>query len=211
MKIGSALLFSGLFFFHTILIYFISTPVLADARKNLQTRLSQVESFYATFSHKIINSEGDIIQEALGEFWIKRPNLFNWHIIFPEKSFLISDGKTIWFYTPFIQQATAIWLKDAIDNIPFILMIRNNLNYWMQYNIKQKNDYFELIPKKSKGNLEKITTSINRRGIIKNLTLTEKSGQLSIYHFKDQKNTEINICKFNFTLPQEVTLDDQRQ
>lgn len=38
---------------------------------------------------------------------------FNWHMTQPDESILVSDGKTLWFYNPFVEQATATWLKDA--------------------------------------------------------------------------------------------------
>lgn len=210
-KRGRALLCSGLFFCHAIVIGFMSTPVWADARQNLQTRLAKVNSFYATFSQQVTSAEGDVVQQGAGKLWIKRPNLFNWHVTSPDESVLISDGETLWFYTPLVEQATATWLKDATDNTPFILMTRNNLNDWRQYNVKQQNDDFELTPKKAKGNLEKFTISVTTSGMIKTFTLIEQSGQRSAYGLQDQKNTEVDMNKFTFTLPKEVTLDDQRQ
>ncbi len=42
-----------------------------------------------------------------GDLWVKRPNLFNWHMTQPDESVLVSDGKTLWFYNPFVEQATA--------------------------------------------------------------------------------------------------------
>jgi len=189
----------------------MSTPVWADARQNLQTRLAKVNSFYATFSQQVTSAEGDVVQQGAGELWIKRPNLFNWHITSPDESVLISDGETLWFYTPLVEQATATWLKDATDNTPFILMTRNNLNDWMQYNVKQQNDDFELTPKKANGNLEKFTISVTTSGMIKTFTLIEQSGQRSAYRLQDQKNTEVDMSRFTFILPKEVTLDDQRQ
>lgn len=38
---------------------------------------------------------------------MKRPNLFNWHMTSPDESVLVSDGQTLWFYNPFVEQVTA--------------------------------------------------------------------------------------------------------
>ncbi|MFH4294423.1 outer membrane lipoprotein chaperone LolA, partial [Acinetobacter baumannii] len=43
----------------------------------------------------------------------------------PDESILVSDGKTLWFYNPFVEQATATWLKDATGKTPFMLIARN--------------------------------------------------------------------------------------
>ena len=66
---------------------------------------------------------------------------------FDDESILVSDGKTLWFYNPFVEQATATWLKDATGNTPFMLIARNQSSDWQQYNIKQNGDDFVLTPK----------------------------------------------------------------
>lgn len=56
-------------------------------------------------------------------------------------------GKTLWFFNPFVEQATATRLKDATGNTPFMLIARNRASDWQQYNIKQNGDDFVLTPK----------------------------------------------------------------
>lgn len=87
------------------------------------------------------------MQDGQGDLWVKRPNLFNWHMTQPDESVLVSDGKTLWFYNPFVEQATATRLKDATSNTPFMLIARNQSSDWQQYNIKQNGDDFVLTPK----------------------------------------------------------------
>ncbi len=79
----------------------------------------------------------------------------------PDESILVSDGKTLWFYNPFVEQATATWLKDATGNTPFMLIARNQSSDWQQYNIKQNGDDFVLTPKASNGNLKQFTINVD--------------------------------------------------
>ncbi|MCC3263291.1 outer membrane lipoprotein chaperone LolA, partial [Paenibacillus polymyxa] len=65
------------------------------------------------------------MQDGQGDLWVKRQNLFNWHMPQPDESVLVSDGKTLWFYNPFVEQATATWLTDATSNTPLMLIARN--------------------------------------------------------------------------------------
>lgn len=189
----------------------ISTSVLADASTDLQGRLSKVNSFHANFSQKVTSSEGAAVQEGEGELWVKRPNLFNWHMTSPDESVLISDGETLWFYNPFVEQATATWLKNATGNTPFMLITRNNPDDWKQYNVKQKGDDFELTPKNASGNLKQFTITVTPAGTIKSFAAVEQDGQRSAYTLKGQQNSSADVSKFKFTLPKGVTLDDQRQ
>ncbi len=107
-----------------------------------------MSSFHASFTQKVTDGSGNAVQDGQGDLWVKRPNLFNWHMTQPDESVLVSDGKTLWFYNPFVEQATATWLKDATSNTPFMLIARNQSSDWQQYNIKQNGDDFVLTPKK---------------------------------------------------------------
>ncbi|EFE93565.1 outer membrane lipoprotein chaperone LolA [Serratia odorifera] len=190
---------------------FASTSVLADAAQDLQTRLAKVNSFHASFTQTVTGGDGSAVQQGEGELWVKRPNLFNWHMTSPDESVLVSDGETLWFYNPFVEQVTATWLKSATGNTPFMLITRNSPSDWKQYNIKQKGDDFELTPKSSSGNLKQFAISVTNSGTIKSFAAVEQDGQRSAYALKSQQNTTVDAGKFKFTPPKGVTLDDQRQ
>lgn len=66
-----------------------------------------MSSFHASFTQKVTDGSGNAVQDGQGDLWVKRPNLFNWHMTQPDESVLVSDGKTLWFYNPFVEQATA--------------------------------------------------------------------------------------------------------
>ncbi len=102
----------------------------------------------------------------------------------PDESILVSDGKTLWFYNPFVEQATATWLKDATGNTPFMLIARNRASDWQQYNIKQDGDNFVLTPKASNGNLKQFTINVGRDGTIHQFSAVEQDDQRSAYQLK---------------------------
>lgn len=78
----------------------VASSVWADAASSLKSRLDKVSSFHATFTQKVTDGSGAAVQEGQGDLWVKRPNLFNWHMTQPDESILVSDGKTLWFYNP---------------------------------------------------------------------------------------------------------------
>ncbi|MGE9550592.1 outer membrane lipoprotein chaperone LolA [Erwinia amylovora] len=194
-----------------LLAAFTSASALADASSDLQQRLDKVKSFHASFSQKVTDGSGQSVQDGEGELWVKRPNLFNWHMTAPDESILISDGKTLWFYNPFVEQVSATWLKDATSNTPFMLIARNQGSDWKQYNIKQQGDNFELTPKSADGNLKQFTINVSTNGTINQFSAVEQDGQRSSYALKSQQNGAVSADKFQFTPPKGVTVDDQRQ
>lgn len=183
----------------------------ADAAGALKTRLDKVNTFHASFTQKVTDAGGVAVQEGQGDLWVKRPNLFNWHMTQPDESVLVSDGKTLWFYNPFVEQASATWLKDATSNTPFMLIARNQASDWQKYNIKQNGDSFELTPKNSGSNLKQFTIDVASNGTINAFSAIEQDGQRSSYSLKSQQNGTVDAAKFTFTPPRGVTVDDQRQ
>ncbi|WP_457913830.1 outer membrane lipoprotein chaperone LolA [Candidatus Gillettellia adelgis] len=194
-----------------ILFGLTSISVLAGAKQDLQYRLTKLDSFYARFSQTITNSDGITVQQGEGELWAKRPNLFNWHMISPDNNMLISDGQTLWFYNPYIAQVTASWLKDSVNNTPFILILRYNSNEWNQYQVTQQGDNFQLTPKSRHTNLKQFIINVSKYGTIRNLVTVEQDGQCNKYILKNQHDISGGLTKFIFTPPQGVTLDDQRK
>ncbi|ARJ40573.1 outer-membrane lipoprotein carrier protein LolA [Pantoea alhagi] len=188
-----------------------SAGALADASSELQQRLDKVSSFHASFSQKVTDSSGSNVQEGEGEMWVKRPNLFNWHMTAPDESVIISDGKTLWFYNPFVEQVSATWLNSATSNTPFMLIARNQSSDWKQYNVKQQGDNFELTPKTDAGNLKQFMINVSGNGTINQFSAIEQDGQRSSYVLKSQNNGPVSADKFTFTPPKGVTVDDQRQ
>ncbi|HIE0658376.1 MULTISPECIES: outer membrane lipoprotein chaperone LolA [unclassified Providencia] len=184
--------------------------VLADASEDLQERLNKVNSFQASFSQKVTSPEGDLIQEGVGDLWLERPNLFNWNMTSPDESVLVSDGKNLWFYNPFVEQVTVTNLADATQDTPFLLITRNDPKDWKQYSIIQQGNTFDLKPKQTNGTLKRFSITVSPQGTIEQFSAVEQDGQTSSYQLKEQKNGRVDASKFKFTVPKGVTLDDQR-
>ena len=189
----------------------IGSTAWADAAGDLQSRLDKVSTFHASFTQKVTDGSGATVQEGQGDLWVKRPNLFNWHMTQPDESVLVSDGKTLWFYNPFVEQVSASWLKDVTSNTPFMLIARNQASDWSQYNIKQTGDDFVLTPKNGAGNLKQFTINVGRDGAIHSFSAIEQDDQRSSYALKAQPTTTVDASKFTFTPPAGVTIDDQRK
>lgn len=177
----------------------------------LRNRLKKINDFYARFTQQVINANNGILLQSHGELWIKRPNLFNWHMISPEENFLVSDGKTLWFYIPLIKQVTAYWLHNFSDNIFFMLFSDNNVHKWDDYNVSQKEDFFYLIPVHDNCNLQECRVEITDCGTIRQFSIFEKKDQYVDYYLLDQNNNTIDVRKFYFTISEEIQLDEQRE
>lgn len=144
------------------LLAFIAPLALANPQDNLISRLDKVNAFSADFSQKVTSADGDVISEGSGTLAIERPNLFNWTTAEPDENVLVSDGKTLWYYSPFVEQVTAMWLDQATDQTPFALLTRNNKAEWQQYTVTQKGDVFTLKPKSQSSRVGEFVVDVKK-------------------------------------------------
>lgn len=105
----------------------------------------------------------------------------------PDESVLVSDGKNLWFYNPFVEQVTVTNLADATQDTPFLLITRNNPRDWKQYSIIQQGNTFDLKPKLSNGTLKRFSITVSPEGTIEKFSAVEQDGQTSAYQLKEQK------------------------
>lgn len=183
----------------------------ADAATELQNRLQKVNSFAADFTQNVSSATGDQVQQGTGRIQIKRPNLFRMDNQSPQETKIISDGKTLWFYDPFVDQVTANWVEDAVNNTPFVLLTSNEKSYWQQYTVEQKSDTFVLKPKAKNSNIKQFDVRIGADGVLKGFSTIEKDGQSNLYILRNITNNPLANDLFKFSVPKGAEFDDQRK
>ncbi|MGY4676148.1 outer membrane lipoprotein chaperone LolA [Pasteurella sp. P03HT] len=189
----------------------MSSVAWADAAKELQQRLAKVDMLSADYAQTVSAADGKNVQQGSGKLQIKRPNLFRMDNKEPQESQIISDGKTLWFYDPFVEQVTANWVKDAVNNTPFVLLTTDDKSHWAQYTVEQKADTFTLVPKAKKSHIKQFTIRIDQEGVLRNFSTTEKDGQSNLYVLRNITNQTLASSLFHFTVPKGVEVDDQRK
>lgn len=194
-----------------VLLSLVAFNVSAAADNELKTRLAKVNVLHASFTQSVYSADNQLVQEGKGELWLSRPNLFRWVMTEPDESLLVSDGKTLWFYNPFVEQVTALWLNDATNNTPFMLITRNSDAQWSKFHIAQQGDTFVLTPKSQKGEDKPFDITVTPTGKILSFVAKEADGQKSIYRLSNHTSASVSADKFIFKVPKGVTLDDQRQ
>ncbi|MCJ8295936.1 MAG: outer membrane lipoprotein chaperone LolA [Colwellia sp.] len=205
----------------------LSSPS-SEAKQRLMAKLGKLAFFSAQFTQKIINGQGEVLQEGSGTLAISKPNLVNWKTITPDETLIVSDGNTLWFYDPFIEQASAYSLAKSIHNTPILLLTSDEPQLWQQYDVSQ--DYSVSQDSNAKAGMRFVVTPKDNNSQIKQLTLSfasadvgAKDSQLTEFSFKDATGqiSHISLSQFNskdkpsaslftFTLPQGVRLEDKR-
>ena len=186
--------------------------VFADSAVNeLKTKLVKYDAIKNDFIQKISAPDGTILNEGKGSLIISRPGKVIWETIEPEKEKIISNGKTVWFYTPFIEQVMILNYTSAIEGSPFMLLAGTNEERWDEYNITKENNKFIIKKKKNADRSSSFILSFDGDDHLSTFSNVEASGQTSHYSFKtykDYNKPADNI--FEFKIPKGVEVDDQR-
>lgn len=190
----------------------------SEAKQQLMAKLGKLAYFTADFSQNIINEQGEILQQGTGNLAISKPNLVNWKTITPDETLIVSDGNSLWFYDPFIEQASAYSLAKSIHNTPILLLTSDEPTLWQQYDVVEEGLRFVVTPKDKNSQIKQLTmsfTSADVKGVM-DAQLTEFSfqdatgqiSQISLSNFNSKVKPAASL--FKFSLPQGVRLEDKR-
>ena len=142
---------------------------------------------------------------------VKRPNLFRMNTQQPQENQIISDGKNLWFYDPFVSQVTVNTVEDAVNNTPFVLLTSNNKSHWDQYDVTQNADTFVLKPKAKKSSIKQFDVRIDENGVMKGFSTIERDGQSNLYLLRNIASSNLSNDLFKFSVPKGAEVDDQRK
>lgn len=177
----------------------------------LKAKLEKFNGFSANFSQDVIDAEGNTLQSATGKLIVKRPNLIYWQTTEPDETLVVSDGNTLWFYNPFVEQVSAFNVINAVLNTPILLLSDTSEQTWADYHVSQQSaDEYQI----RSLNQEAQVTSLNlvfADDKLAKFTIVDATGQLSHFNLSKIVTTPVpSDDLFKFTLPANVDFDDQR-
>ncbi|EMA2446944.1 outer membrane lipoprotein chaperone LolA [Vibrio fluvialis] len=191
-------------------LFFCSFSVFATPKETLSERLALADGFSAKFEQQVVSPDGDVVMEGNGLVDIARPSLFRWETLAPDENLLVSDGKSLWYYSPFIEQVTIYNQEQATEQTPFVLLTRNRASDWDAYQVEEKGDVFTLTPTAVDSNQGQFQITIDSKGVVKGFNVIEQDGQKSLFTFNDVKQQKPQVSRFKFDVPDGVEVDDQR-
>lgn len=192
------------------LINTVHAAVLTDADL-LKEKLAKFKQINAAFYQVVTNPEGEVLNESQGQLTISRPGKFRWQVNTPEEELIVSDGETMWLYSPFIEQVTLINLSDAIAGTPFVLLSGANEQQWQNYLVSRDNNRFTIKGVDSQEEHNRFIFEFNKAGNIDKFVVIEELGQRSEFTLTHQPLAQKMAADyFSFKIPADVEIDDQR-
>lgn len=187
-------------------------PPAAPTLEAMQAKYKDIRALTAEFTQRQTNAALGSTKESTGRIFIKRPNMFRWQTLEPEKSILVGNGHKIWYYTPpfrdgergqvMVKRAADVQSRLAIDLLAGHADIKKDFKCKPlapgAYNLKPLKpagdvDRIELFLEKPTNLVYKLvlfTTTGNQTELtLKNVILEPQLGD-SMFNFIPPENTE---------------------
>ncbi|WP_105254142.1 outer membrane lipoprotein chaperone LolA [Pseudoalteromonas sp. T1lg75] len=200
-------------FMSAVLFSLTATHALADDAKALKAKLATLNSLSSEFSQQVFDPEGELVSQSQGQLQLEQPRKIRWQQQTPDETLFVSNGVDSYYYDPFAEQVTLLDTTKLIDNTPFILLTTDDEQLWQKFTITAIEQGFAVKPvSKEQGQVEQLSLYFNEQEQISALEVIDQSGQRSKFQFEDAKiNGDIDDERFEFTIPEQVFIDDQRE
>lgn len=195
----------------TTCVWSLSFNALTDDGAALKKKLASIRQFSAHFEQQVVDAQGKPLQNGSGEMVLQRPDRFRWEAKKPDDNLIVSDGKAVWLYDPFVEQVTVMSLSKAVVNTPFLLISSTDDKIWNNYLIDQDGSAFTITSKQKDQRIESLRMVFDNQNHITRMEVNEAQGQRSEFTLSSfNANPVIKSDTFNFKTPEGVMVDDQR-
>lgn len=182
----------------------------SDLSAELRQQLGQFDGFNAEFKQNVTSAQQQLVYEGRGQLSIAKPGKLRWEQREPDQDQIISDGQTIWYYSPFVEQVSIYNTDDAIANTPFILLTDQRESLWQGYQVDLKDGWY-WVASKEDANQPKFAISFSESGDIASFVIVDNQGQRSEFSLSAfNRQSAFSADLFSFTVPEGTSVDDQR-
>ncbi len=193
---------------------FFSVSSSADTASQALSRLfSQVTTIQASFTQRVTDKKGRLLQYSTGKMVLSRPNQFRWEVIKPVEQLIIANNKKLWVYDPDLQQVTIRLLNQEAGETPALLLTRTNAALEKSFSVASQMrsgmQWFRLTPKDKSSLFEAIELGFSHQ-VIQEMQLTDHLGQKTTIQFNQVRtNGMVSASLFQFIPPAHTDVIDE--
>ncbi|MFT5396277.1 MAG: outer membrane lipoprotein carrier protein [Gammaproteobacteria bacterium] len=201
-----------------VIICILSSAFVSAAERvdPLKVFLKEFETLQADFTQTLLSENGEQLEKTTGTLYLQQPGKFNWHYKEPYVQKIITNGEVLWIYDEDLEQLTIrTFESDMIERTPAAIILGNSKleQHFIQVelgNIEGFN-WVELTPRDLDAQYKNIRIGfdVKRLGM---MIIADNLGQTTRIDFNDvSKNTKLAADLFNFEIPEDVDVIDERQ
>ena len=185
-------------------LFFFSSFAFANPVTNLEKKLEYISSLKANFIQTSDDSDGQ--SSTKGLFLLKKPGKFYWKTEKNVHQTIISDGKTLWIYDQDLEQVLIKTLKSNVGVGPVLLLNGNINSLEKNYNVKQSDNTYTLIPKEQTL-YRRIQIIFDNKGLLLHMRFEDNTGIWTNFNFRNvQVNQPLSNKIFIFVPPPHIDI-----
>jgi outer membrane lipoprotein carrier protein len=195
--------------FYLFLIVLVPFNTYAgEGRVLLDRFLTETQTMSANFTQTLKSSDGKLLQESAGTFYLQRPGRFRWNYTEPYPQEIVSDGERVWIYDVDLEQVTVQKQGTGRDNTPMALL-QNRQRLEDAFEIHERGSEaglhrIELLNKQLDTDFDRVMIGLDSQGL-RFLQLHDQFDQTTHIFFTDLKpNPELESVLFEFVPPEGV-------
>ncbi|NOQ81136.1 MAG: outer membrane lipoprotein chaperone LolA [Methylophaga sp.] len=174
----------------------------------LNSFVQTVVTFQAKFTQTVLDSRGQVIDEAEGLFILERPGKFRWDYKLPYPQYIVADGQRIWFYDVDLEQVTVKSQLEALADTPATLLSGETMpeEKYLLTDIPSDDGliWVELIPKDVDSNFQTVTLAFDQQGLNQMIMKDSFDQKTRLVFSQTTENSELASDVFVFTPPSGV-------
>lgn len=203
-----------------ILPLLLSLAALAHGQQSLDPAarlqdLLQLEAMSGQFTQGQYDESGELLQQTQGEFSLQQGQRFIWQSAEPYPQTLQSDGITLWYYDPDLEQLTIKDLASQLANTPMAILTSKSADIAQHYQLSQpqwpQGERFVLIPRDSQNTFVRLQLDFVDN-LLRALVLEDQLQQRTELSFSQVKaHAAKALADFVFRIPEGTDIIDERE
>ncbi len=177
----------------------------AGSIEKLQAFIAQTQSARASFTQRVLDKAGKVVQSASGTLAFSRPGKFRWEYQKPYEQVIVGDGERLWVYDKDLDQVTVKKLQGALGSSPAALLAGSNeIEEYYDLNAVGTHrglDWLEAYPKDTDSMFEKVRMGF-KANTLDTMELHDQLGQTTVIRFsRIERNPKLAADTFTFSPP----------
>jgi outer membrane lipoprotein carrier protein len=174
--------------------------------RSIEDRYNQAKTLEADFTQRTL-MQGRLRRAEAGHIRLRKPGRMRWEYTEPVGKLLISDGKSIYFYSPATNRAEKSKLRDTDDFRAPMAFLLGKLDFRRDFRevsmrAEAEGIVITAMPKSDRLPYDKVEFTISGRNEIRRLVVTGQDQSVVDLAFRDEKlNSPIQDAAFHFMLP----------
>lgn len=189
--------------------------VLAEVVERVEATCRSVQDLSARFVQTATNRSLGQVQEARGQFLLKRPGKMRWEYQKPDEYLIVTDGRTLWLYRPLDREARAQEVEQAFTSRTPISFLAGDCDLRREFEVSLVEHagtrgggsrILDLTPRRPEGGITRVLLEVSRQDYtVEQTTLFDAYGNTTAVAFSNLRlNGDLPDSTFTFVPPQGV-------